>query len=86
VYSNTWAEHLAHLRHYLQLIKASGFTLGLRQCEFDKPSITFLGHVIGSDKRSIDPSMVYEAVAKIKYPETKKAVRRITGFFSYWRE
>jgi hypothetical protein len=29
---------------------------------------------------------VYEAVAKLKYPETKKAVRRLVGFFSYWRE
>ena len=86
VYSNTWCEHLAHLRRYLQLIKASGFTLGLRKCEFAKSSITFLGHIIGSGKRSIDPSRVYEAVAKLKYPETKKAVRRLVGFFSYWRE
>jgi hypothetical protein len=86
VYSNTWAEHLEYLRNYLQLIKASGFRLGLRKCEFAKPSITFLGHVIGSGKRSIDPSRVYEAVAKIKYPETKKAARRVTGFFSFWRE
>jgi hypothetical protein len=86
VYSNTWSEHLAHLRRYLQLIKDSGFTLGLRKCEFAKPSITFLGHIIGSGKRNIDPSRVYDAVAKLKYPATKKAVRRLTGFFSYWRE
>jgi hypothetical protein len=86
VYSNTWCEHLAHLRRDLQLIKTSGFTLGLRKCEFTKPSITFLGYITGSGKRSIDPSRVYETVAKLTYPETKKAVRRLVGFFSYWDE
>jgi hypothetical protein len=30
--------------------------------------------------------LIYEAVAKTKYLATKKSVRRVTGFFSYWRE
>ena len=86
VHSNSWNEHLDHLRLYLTVIRDSGFTLGLRKCEFAKSSIKFVGHIIGSGQRGIDPDKAYEAVANLKEPETKKQVRQILGFFSFWRD
>jgi hypothetical protein len=86
VHSNSWNAHLSHLRQYLTVIRDSGFTLGLRKCEFAKSSIKFVGHIIDSGQRSIDPDKAYEAVANLKEPETKKQVGQILDFFSFWRD
>jgi len=45
-----------------------------------------VGHIIGSGQRSIDPVKAYEVVENLKEPESKKHVRQILGFFSFWRE
>jgi hypothetical protein len=86
VHSHSWRDHLTQIRLFLQAIQKSGFTLGLRKCEFGKGSIRFLGHIIGSGQRSVDAEKVYDAMLKLKEPETKKQLRRIIGFFSFWRE
>ena len=44
-----------------------------------------MGHIIGSGERSPDPGKV-STVKDLKVPETKKQVRRIIGFFSYFRD
>ena len=44
-----------------------------------------MGHLIGSGKRRADPDKV-EAVKNMKVPKTKKQVRQVLGFFSYFRD
>jgi hypothetical protein len=85
VHSLTWSDHLQHLEKYLGIIKASGLTLNLDKCEFAKPVIRYVGHLVGSGLRSPDPIKV-EAVMKLKVPETKKQVRQIMGLFSHFRD
>jgi hypothetical protein len=63
----------------------SGFTLGLRKCEFAKSSIKFVGHIVGSGQRGVDPDKAYEAVTSLKEPESKKQVRQVLGFL-FWRD
>lgn len=86
VHSATWQLHLQQLDAYLRTIAKSGFTLGLSKCEFAKPKIKFVGHMIGSGYRAVDPDKVYSAVYNLKEPENKKQVRQLVGFFSFWRE
>ena len=86
VHSNTWEKHLSDVDAYLRVIRDSGFTLGLSKCEFAKPSVKFVGHIIGSGLRRVDSEKVDAAVRNLKEPETKKQLRQILGFFSIWRE
>jgi len=46
--------------------------------------VTFVGHVIGSGRHGPDPEKV-KSVARILTPKTKSDLRKILGFFSYFR-
>ena len=83
-HSISWRDHMAEIRLFLKAVQKSGFTLGLRKCDFGKSSIRFVGHIIGSGKRSVDAEKVYDAMLKFKEPETKKQLRRIIGFFFHF--
>jgi len=48
-------------------------------------SLCFVGHIIGYGERSPDPDKV-STVKDMKIPETKRQVRRLIGFFSYFRD
>jgi len=54
-FSNTLSLHLGHVQTFLSVMRNSGLTLKLEKCDFAKPQITFLGHVIGSGRYGVDP-------------------------------
>ena len=83
-FSSDWQKHLVHVRSFLTVMRNSGMTLKLEKCEFAKPNVTFIGHVIGSGLHGPDPEKV-ACVESIKPPLTKKEVRQLLGFFSYFR-
>jgi len=85
VFSDGWTQHLKHLKEFLHVIRDSGLTLNLKKCNFALSEVKFVGHIIGSGQRRADPEKV-SAVKDMKTPETKKQVRQILGFFSYFRE
>jgi len=74
---------LTHLDQLLSIIHDSGLTLNLNKCTFAQSKATFVEHVIGSGKIKPDPVKV-STVHDIKPPVTKKDVRRLIGFFSYF--
>jgi ribosomal protein L21E len=84
VLSGTWEEHLVHLEKYLNVIKESGLTLGLKKCSFGQPKATFVGHVVGSGLIEPDPVKL-STIPNIQPPTTKREVRKLIGFFSYFR-
>jgi hypothetical protein len=57
----------------------------LKKSEFVKPKLRFVGHIIGSGNRSVDPEKI-AAVKNLKEPETKRQLRQVIGFFSFFRE
>ena len=48
VYSNSWEEHLQHLREVLCCLQKAGLTLKLSKCQFGLNKVHYLGHVIGN--------------------------------------
>jgi len=82
--STSWEFHVSHVQAFLRRIFDVGMTLNLEKCEFARPSITFVGHIIGSGQHGPDPDKVAR-VENIQPPKTKKEVRQILGFFSYFR-
>jgi hypothetical protein len=47
----------------------------LNKCEFAKPEIKYVAHIVGSAKRLPNPEKV-KAVMNLKVPETKKQIRK----------
>jgi len=83
-FSNDWLSHLNHVRLFLSKIRESGMTLNLEKCEFAKPSLTFVGHVIGFGMHGPAPNKV-ACVDSMKPPVTKREVRQVLGFFGFFR-
>ena len=54
-------------------------------CIRDRSRVKFVGQLIGSGQRCVDPSRL-KAVKNMKPPQSKKQVRRIVGFFSHFRD
>jgi len=45
--SGQWSQHMYHVRRYLQLITDAGITLNLDKCDFGKPEVKLVGHIVG---------------------------------------
>jgi hypothetical protein len=82
--SHTWNSHLLDLRRYFQEIKFAGITLNLLKCEFAKPFVKFVGHIVGSSLKSADP-MKLEAIKLIPRPTTQKQLKSFLGMMAYHR-
>ena len=85
VFSDGWHDHLEHLDKYLSTMRHEHITINLKKCRFGQHSVKFCGEIIGSGTRSPDPEKV-AAVKEIAVPETKKQLRGMLGFFSYFRK
>lgn len=84
VCSDVWNLHMNHLRGFLTEIRKSGLTLHLKKCSFARPEVKFLGHIVGSGRHRPDDEKL-SAVSEMTRPVTKREVRRVLGFFSYFR-
>ena len=60
-------------------------TLNLKKCRFGQHTVKFCKEIIGSGTRSPDSDKV-AAVKEIAVPETKKQLRGLLEFFSYFRK
>jgi hypothetical protein len=74
--------HLVNLRRFLIVIKHAGITLNLQKAEFAKPSVKFIGHIIGSGLKAIDPDKV-SSIMSIAAPKTYKQLKRFLGMMAY---
>ena len=84
VHSHNWDEHLIHLAKFFEVVGKSGLTLNLDKSRFARSKVPFLGHVIGSRRITPDP-LKFSLRREIKPPLSKKDVKRLIGFFSYFR-
>ncbi|MCI44595.1 RNA-directed DNA polymerase (Reverse transcriptase), partial [Trifolium medium] len=69
IYSKSEEEHREHLRIVLQVLEEKKLYAKLSKCEFWMTEISFLGHVISSERITIDPAKV-EAVLQWSTPES----------------
>ena len=47
IYSNTWENHLKHVRVILQRLREAGLTVKPTKCQFGMKRCVYLGHVVG---------------------------------------
>ena len=68
-------EHDTRLTAALERIQAAGVTLNKEKCEFNKTSLTFLGH--SNDEKGISPDPhKTAAISKMASPKSTAELRR----------
>ena len=58
VYSNNAEEHETHLWQVFDRLREHKLQAKLKKCEFGKPYVKYLGHVVGSGKLRVDSDKV----------------------------
>ena len=86
VFSQSFDEHIEHLRKVLRRLKNHGVKLKAKKCKLFKPEVSFLGRIISRDGYRMDPKAT-NAVTTLKgvKPKTVGEVRRIIGLLGVYR-
>lgn len=85
VHSDNWCLHLFHLKEFLKTMHSEGIMLNLKIYHFAQHTVKFCGEIIGSGIIRPDPEKV-AATHEMSDSETKKQLRGILDFFSYFRK
>ena len=83
IYSNTFDEHVSHLRAVFERLKAYNLVLNRDKCVFAQQEITFLGHLISAAGVAPLPSKV-EAICNFPQPRTLKQLKRFLGMLNFY--
>ena len=78
IFGKDQKEHDTRLTTALEKIQAAGVTLNKEKCEFNKTSLTFLGHTIDEKGISPDPQKA-DAISKMASPKSTTELRRFMG-------
>ena len=85
IFSNTWENHMHHLRTILQQLRKAKLTVKPQKCQFGMAECVYLGHVVGRGVVRPELSKV-EAIQAFSQPATKKQVRAFLGITGYYRK
>ena len=50
VFSETWEQHLQHVREVLERLRKAGLTAKSSKCRFGMEEVEYLGHVVGGGR------------------------------------
>jgi len=79
IFSETWSDHVRHLRIVFERVRNAGLTLKRSECEFAAAELDYLGHHIGLGKVSPREEKV-RALIDFPRPLNRKAVQRFFRF------
>lgn len=83
IYSNTWVEHMEHLRAVLDRLHAAGLTINPSKCVFAAAETEYLGHVIGNGV--IRPQVIkIQAIESCPLPQTRKPLHSFLGMAGFY--
>ena len=85
IYSESWEEHLKHVRETLERHRKSNLTAKPNKCQFGMKKCVYLGHKIRNGEVKPDQDKI-SAVANYPVPKTKKQVRGFLGLTGYYRK
>ena len=84
IFSQSWKEHLGHLKSILKRIGKANLTVKAAKCQFGMKQCVYLGHVVGNGMVQPEENKV-NAVKSFPQPETKHQVRGFLGLTGYYR-
>ncbi|GFV88298.1 retrovirus-related Pol polyprotein from transposon 17.6 [Trichonephila clavipes] len=85
IFSETWEEHLKHLKEILERLKKANLTIKPSKCKFAQREVQYLGHVVGRGKRSPAERKI-EAIRDFPIPTTKTQIRAFLALAGYYRQ
>jgi hypothetical protein len=85
IFSNTWTEHLQHVKQVFQMLREHKLFLKQSKCSFGKESVAYLGHVITAAGVAMDPAKI-AAVETWPHPRTLRALWGFLGLTGYYRK
>ena len=86
VFSQTFEDHVDHVRKVLRLLREYGVKLKRKKCRLFKWEVNYLGQIVSASDYTLDHSNV-EAVRTLKdsKPSTVGEVRRLLDVLGYCR-
>ncbi len=84
IYSETYEEHVIHVRTVLKRLLQHQLYAKAEKCEFHQETISFLGYIISSGGVAMDEQKV-QAVVNWPQPTTLKELQRFLGFANFYR-
>lgn len=85
VYSDTWDDHIDHLRALFDRLDKANLVVNLAKSEFGKAKVTYLGHVVGQG-HVLPREAKIQAILEFPIPKTKKELLRFLGMSGFYRK
>lgn len=84
VCSESWVEHIGHLREVFKRLASANLTVNLGKCEFGQATVTYLGKIVGRGQVRTIRSKV-EAIVAFPVPTSRTELRRYLAMVGYYR-
>jgi hypothetical protein len=85
IHSSTFDEHLEHINTILHKLTTAGFTINAAKCQFCKPEIKFLGHIISYKTVRPDKERI-EAILRYPAPKNQRQLRKFLGVCNFHQQ
>lgn len=86
VFSQTFQEHVEHIRTVLRRLRENGVKLKQKKCKLFKREVSFLGRVVSKEGYRMHPENIKAVTNLTKTtPRTIGDVRKLLGLLSYYR-
>jgi hypothetical protein len=85
IFSNSFSEHLSHLKQVFDRFRQAGLKLQPKKCSFGQKEVKYLGHIVSEKGVATDPDKV-KLVKEYPTPTKVSEVRSFLGFVGYYRK
>ncbi|KAK3704230.1 hypothetical protein QZH41_007846 [Actinostola sp. cb2023] len=86
VFSNTFSDHIEHLRKVIRRLRDHGVKLKPKKCALFRRQVSFLGRIVSVDGYRIEPKATSAIeVWKDKSPQTVGEIRKLMGLLGVYR-
>ena len=85
IYSNTFDEHMEHVRRCMRWINEAGLLLKAKKCEFFVKEATYLGHIVGNGQIRMTDDKIRKII-DFPVPRNVREVQSFLGVTGYYRK
>lgn len=85
IYSESYEEHLQHLRLVFDRLENYGLKINSKKCQFFRKRVKYLGHILSDEGVEVDSEKT-EVLKNWKIPENVEELRSFLGFTGYFRK
>ena len=83
IFSQTWEEHLHHIRQVLQTLRQHKLCANLEKCSFGMTQVQYLGYIIDEKGVHVDPSKI-QVIRDWPAPTTLTELRSFLGLANFY--